>query len=37
VKFKSGTTDKKGRAALTIEAGKTLDVGDIKVPASALK
>lgn len=37
VKFKGGTTDKKGRAELTIEAGKTLDVGDIKVPASALK
>ncbi len=37
VKFKSGTTDKKGRAELTIEAGKTLDLGDLKVPASALK
>ncbi|HEX4413610.1 MAG TPA: hypothetical protein VH107_08275 [Lacipirellulaceae bacterium] len=37
VKFKGGTTDKKGRAELTIEAGKTLDLGDLKVPASALK
>jgi hypothetical protein len=36
VKFMGGTTDKKGRAELTIEAGKTLDVGDIKVPANAL-
>jgi hypothetical protein len=36
-KFKSGATDKKGRAELTIEAGKTLDLGDIKVAASALK
>jgi plastocyanin len=37
VKYKGGATDKKGRAELTIEAGKTLDLGDIKVPASALK
>jgi plastocyanin len=37
VKFKSGMTDKKGRAELKIEAGKTLDLGDLKVPASALK
>ncbi len=37
VKLKGGATDKKGRAELNIEAGKTLDLGDIKVPASALK
>jgi len=36
-KFKGGTTDARGRAKLKIEAGKTLDLGDIKVPASALK
>src|SRR3954471_701999 len=36
-KFKGGTTDPRGRAKLKIEAGKTLDLGDIKVPASALK
>jgi plastocyanin len=37
VKLKSGTTDRRGRTELNIEAGKTLDLGDIKVPASALK
>jgi plastocyanin len=37
VKLKGGTTNAKGRVELNIEAGKTLDVGDIKVPASALK
>jgi hypothetical protein len=36
-KFKGGTTDPRGRAKLKIEAGKTLDLGDIKVPASVLK
>jgi hypothetical protein len=36
-KFKGGTTDARGRAKLKIEAGKTLDLGDIKVPASVLK
>ena len=36
-KFKGGSTDPKGRAKLKIEAGKTLDLGDIKVPASVLK
>jgi hypothetical protein len=34
---KGGKTDRRGRAELTIEAGKTLDLGDIKVKASALK
>ena len=37
VKLKSGSTDARGRAKLTIGAGQTLDLGDIKVPASALK
>jgi hypothetical protein len=32
-----GVTDTKGRAKLKIDAGKTLDLGDIKVPASMLK
>src|SRR3954468_13639826 len=36
-KFKGGATDARGRAKLKIEAGKTFDLGDIKVPASALK
>ncbi len=36
-KLSSGTTDPKGRAKLKIEAGKTLDLGDIKVPARLLK
>jgi hypothetical protein len=36
-KFKGGATDARGRAKLKIEAGKTLDLGDIKVPASVLK
>jgi hypothetical protein len=36
-KFNGGSTDARGRAKLKIEAGKTLDLGDIKVPASALK
>jgi len=36
-KFKGGTTDARGRAKLKIEAGKTLDLGDIKVSASVLK
>ena len=30
-------TDPKGRAKLKIDAGQTLDLGEIKVPASALK
>lgn len=36
-KFKGGTTDPRGRAKLKIEAGKTVDLGDIKIPASILK
>lgn len=36
-KFKGGTTDARGRAKLKIEAGKTFDLGDMKVPASSLK
>jgi plastocyanin len=37
VALKGGTTDNRGRAKLKIEAGKTLDLGDIKVKASGLK
>lgn len=37
VKMKAGATDARGRAKLKIAAGETLDLGDIKVPASALK
>jgi hypothetical protein len=37
VAVKGGTTDTRGRAKLKIEAGKTLDLGDIKVKASGLK
>ena len=37
VALKGATTDNRGRAKLKIEAGKTLDLGDIKVKASGLK
>jgi hypothetical protein len=37
VKLSTGATDRRGRASLTIEPGKTLDLGVIKVPASLLK
>jgi hypothetical protein len=37
MKLSGGMTDVKGRAKLKIEAGKTLDLGDIKVPARLLK
>jgi hypothetical protein len=37
VKYKGGAADRRGRAALTIAAGQTLDLGDMKVPASSLK
>jgi plastocyanin len=37
VALKGGTTDNRGRAKLKIEAGKTLDLGDIKIKASNLK
>jgi plastocyanin len=36
LKFKGGTTDRRGRAKITIVAGKTIDLGDITVPASML-
>jgi hypothetical protein len=37
VKLKGSTANRQGRAQLTIAAGQTLDLGDIKVPASGLK
>lgn len=37
VKLKGGATDTKGRTKLTVPAGQTLDLGDIKIPAAALK
>lgn len=37
VKYKGGAVDRRGRAELTVPAGDTLDLGDIKVPASILK
>ena len=36
VKFSGGSLDRQGRADLTIKAGETLDLGDIKVPSSLL-
>jgi len=36
LKFNGGTTDMRGRAKITIAAGKTVDLGDIKVPARIL-
>lgn len=37
VKFTGGPANRQGRVNLTIAAGKTLDLGDIKVPSSMLK
>jgi hypothetical protein len=37
VKTKGGAADRRGRVALTITAEETLDLGDIKVPASILR
>jgi len=37
LKSQGGSTDRRGRAKLTIPAGGTLDLGDIKVPASMLQ
>ena len=37
LKYNGGTANRQGRATLTIAAGETLDLGDIKVPASLLK
>jgi plastocyanin len=36
LKLKVGATDRRGRAELAIPAGQTLDLGDLKIPASAL-
>lgn len=37
LKVGGGTTDRRGAVELTIKAGETLDLGEIKVPAAALK
>jgi hypothetical protein len=37
LKTGQGTTDRRGTLELTIKAGETLDLGDIKVPAALLK
>ena len=37
LKIGSGKSNRQGRVQLTVAAGKTLDLGDIKVPASMLK
>ena len=37
VKYKGGTASRQGRVDLTIAGGQTLDLGEIKVPASLLK
>lgn len=37
LKIAGATTDRRGRAELTIEPGKPLDLGTIKVPATSLK
>jgi plastocyanin len=37
LKYKGGATNKQGRAEVTIEDSKTVDLGEIKVPASALQ
>lgn len=37
LKVGAATTDRRGRADLAIKAGETLDLGEIKVPASVLR
>jgi hypothetical protein len=37
IKFKGGASDARGRAKIKIVPGEPLDLGDIKVPAAALK
>jgi hypothetical protein len=37
LKVGSGTTDRRGTVELTINAGETLDLGDIKIPVSMLR
>jgi hypothetical protein len=37
LKVSGGTTDRRGSVDLTIESGKTLDLGEVKVPVAALK
>lgn len=36
IKFNGGVADNRGRAKITVKAGETLDLGDIKVPARVL-
>jgi hypothetical protein len=36
VKFQGGATNRQGRAQLTVKDGETLDLGEIKIPASSL-
>jgi hypothetical protein len=37
LKVGSGTTDRRGRVELSIKAGETLDLGEIRVPVAALR
>ena len=37
LKYNGGTLNRQGRAKLTIKDGQTLDLGEMKVPASMLK
>jgi hypothetical protein len=37
LKVGAGTTDRRGTLELTIKAGETLDLGDVKVPVASLK
>jgi hypothetical protein len=37
VKYQGGAADRRGRLAVTIVAGQTLDLGDIKVPSVLLR
>ena len=37
LKVATETADRRGTVELTIKAGETLDLGDVKVPAASLK